>query len=111
MLAFRRAGSPLLQGFAIQIAAWGALALVVAGVWRGTLRERDGAGAMLLDRVLWLATGLHAGYALTGAALAVAGWMLGRRLSVVGAGVGLIVQGMALLVLHLLLLASISPLI
>jgi hypothetical protein len=111
LLALRRAGSPLLQGFAIQIVAWGAVALVVGGIWRGTLRERDGAAAVLLDRMLWLATGLHVGYALTGAALAVAGWMMGRRLAVVGAGIGLLVQGLALLVLHLLLLASVSPLV
>jgi hypothetical protein len=45
---------------------------------------------------------------MVGAALALAGWRLGRRLGLVGAGVGVIVQGSALLVLDLVLAAQIS---
>ena len=98
-LTIRRVGSPLLSSFAIQCAAWGAVDLVIAGLaWRG-LAERDSAGATKLDRLLWLNSGLDVGYVAVGITLAVVGWMLGRRLGLVGAGAGVIVQGLALLVL------------
>jgi hypothetical protein len=70
-----------------------------------TLAIRDLQGAMRLDRLLWLNTGLDLGYVAVGATLAVAGWLIGRRLGAVGAGIGVVVQGAALLVLHLRLLA------
>jgi hypothetical protein len=92
-------GSPLLTSFAIQCAAWGAIDLALAGAaWRG-LAPRDVDGATKLDRLLWLNTGLDVGYVGVGIALAVVGWQLGRRLGLVGAGLGVIVQGLALLVL------------
>ena len=98
-LAVRRVSSPLLSHFAIQTAAWGAIDLLLAGLaWRG-LTMRDVAGATRLDRLLWLNTGLDVGYVAVGVTLAVAGWVLGRRLGAVGAGIGVVVQGIALLVL------------
>ena len=97
--AARRARSPLLTHFAIQTAAWGAIDLLLAGLaWRG-LEMRDVAGAARLDRLLWLNTGLDVGYVAVGVTLAVAGWTLGRRLGAVGAGLGVVVQGIALLAL------------
>jgi len=98
-LAARRIPSPLLGQFATQTAAWGAIDLLLAGLaWRG-LAMRDVAGATRLDRLLWLNTGLDVGYVAVGVTLAVAGWVLGRRLGAVGAGLGVVVQGIALLVL------------
>jgi hypothetical protein len=101
LLAFRRMRSPLLQHFAIQLAAWGAIdLLLVAMGWRG-LALRDLAGATALDRMLWLNVGLSAGYVAVGVTLAACAWSLGRRLGGVGAGLGVVVQGLALLVLDL----------
>jgi hypothetical protein len=60
---------------------------------------RDADGAARLDRLLWLNTGLDVGYVAVGLTLAIAGWSLGRRLGAVGAGLGVVVQGMALLAL------------
>ena len=112
-LAARRAGpqldSPLVKHFAIQTAAWGALALA-RGVWGlGGLRLRDYAAASDLSRDLWLAIGLDTGFLAAGATLAVVGWALGRRLAPVGAGLGIAVQGAALLVLDRALAARIGP--
>jgi hypothetical protein len=99
MVAARRLRSPLLMHFAVQTAVWGALDAALAGLaWRG-LAERDLAGATHLDRLLWLNSGLDVGYVAVGVALAWVGWVLGRRLGLVGAGLGVIVQGLALLVL------------
>ena len=72
--------------------------------WRG-LMLRDYAAATRLDRMLWLNLGLDAGYIGIGATLAIAGWTLGRRAAPVGAGIGILVQGCALLALDLLLLS------
>ena len=99
LLAVRRARSPLLTHFAIQTAAWGAIDLGLAALaWRG-LAMRDADGATRLDRILWLNTGLDVGYVAVGLTLAITGWVLGRRLGPVGAGLGIVVQGAALLVL------------
>ena len=99
LLAVRRLPSPLLTHFAIQSAVWGAIDLLIAGIaWRG-LAMRDVAGATRLDRLLWLNTGLDVGYVAVGLTLAIAGWVHGRSLGAVGAGLGIVVQGIALLVL------------
>jgi hypothetical protein len=99
LIAVRRVRSPLLTHFAIQTAAWGAIDLLLAGLaWRG-LAMRDSAGAERLDRLLWLNTGLDVGYIAVGVTLAVAGWTLGRRMGAVGAGIGVVLQGIALLAL------------
>lgn len=90
---------PLLRHFALQAALWGAVDLVIAGSsWRG-LALRDHGAAVALDRFLWLSVGLDVGYVIAGITLAGAGWFLGRRLGAVGAGLGVAVQGTALLVL------------
>jgi hypothetical protein len=81
------------------MAAWGAVdLLLVLATWRG-LEYRDLAGFTRLDRFLWLNVGLDVGYAAVGVTLAITGWRLGRRLGLVGAGLGVVVQGLALLVL------------
>jgi len=106
--AWRGRRSPLLFHFGLQTAAWGAidLAIAVAGV-RG-LTLRDYAAATRLDRVLWLNVGLDVGYVAVGATLALAGWLLGRRLGPVGAGIGIVVQGAALLALDAVVLARLG---
>ena len=107
LLAGRRR-SPLLQQFAIQLGAWGLVELAIAAVaWRG-LALRDLAGAVHLDRLLWLNIGLDAGYAGVGVTLAILGWQLGRRLGLVGAGLGVVVQGVGLAVLDMVLVAQIG---
>jgi uncharacterized protein DUF6992 len=107
-LRLRSRSSALLEHFAIQMAGWGALELAfVALSWR-SLTPRDLSAATRLDRLLWLNAGLDVGYILVGAALAITGWRLGRRLGVVGAGIGVVVQGAALLLLDLILASQIS---
>ena len=107
LLAGRRQ-SPLLQQFAIQLGAWGLVELAIAAVaWRG-LALRDLAGAVHLDRLLWLNIGLDMGYAAVGATLAILGWRLGRRLGLVGAGLGVVVHGLGLAVLDLVFVAQVG---
>lgn len=111
LLARRARESPLLRHFAIQQSAWGVVELAIgAWAWQG-LRARDLAGYVRFERALWLNVGLDAGYVAVGATLAITGWVLGRRLGLVGAGVGVMVQGLALLLLHLVLAAQLAPLV
>lgn len=106
VLRWRRSESPLLQHFAIQSAAWGAIDLLIV-LWAGRgLEIRDYAGAVALDRFLWFNVGLDVGYVLVGITLAICGWRFGRKLGLVGAGLGVIVQGLALAVLDLQLTAG-----
>jgi hypothetical protein len=111
LLAWLRVGarrSELLEQFAVQIAAWGVLDLARGALAYATLVPRDVAAATRLDRLLWLNIGLDAGYVLVGLTLAATGWRLGRRLGLAGAGMGVTVQGTALMLLDLLLAAQIS---
>ncbi|HKG92758.1 MAG TPA: hypothetical protein VKA84_12730 [Gemmatimonadaceae bacterium] len=99
LLAVGRVRSALLVHFSLQTLVWGAIDLVIAiFAWRG-LTDRDVDAATRLDRFLWLNAGLDAGYVGVGATLAITGWLLGRRLGPVGAGLAIIVQGLALLLL------------
>lgn len=107
LLKVRRQESELLQHFAIQTAAWGIVDIAIA-VWaRRGAHLRDLAGAVALDRFVWLNVGLDLGYVAVGVTLAIAGWKLDRRLGLVGAGAGVIVQGCALALLDLQLAAAI----
>ena len=107
LLRVRRAESPLLTHFAIQSAAWGAVDLAIVLWARRGLHLRDLADAVALDRFVWLNIGLDVGYVAVGLTLAVVGWRLGRRLGLVGAGFGVVIQGLALTVLDLQLAAAI----
>lgn len=109
-LTVRRVRSPLLLHFAIQTGAWGLVTLVIALVASRGLAYRDLDGFTRLDRFLWLNLGLDVGYVAVGVTLAVAGWRLGRRLGLVGAGAGVVVQGLALLVLDAWLVSVIQRL-
>ena len=111
VLAWMRAGarhSPLLRHFAIQAVAWGAVNAMLAAGLMARLAPRDVASATRLDRFLWLNIGLDSGYILVGVTLVALGWRMGRRLGLVGAGMGVIVQGGALALLDLILAARIS---
>ncbi|MEO7964301.1 MAG: hypothetical protein ABIT38_10395 [Gemmatimonadaceae bacterium] len=102
-LMANRRESALLKHFAIQTASWGAIDVAIcAAAWR-TLALRDLAGAVRLDRFIWMNVGLDAGYVMVGTTLAIVGWRLGRRLGLMGAGIGVVVQGAALLLLDLAL--------
>jgi hypothetical protein len=100
-LMLRRHRSSLLRSFAIQMSLWGLVHLAVAGRGIHRLADRDLTSATQLDRMLWLSTGIDIGLILVGITLAAAGWILGRRLGAVGAGIGVVVQGAGLLVLDL----------
>jgi hypothetical protein len=99
--------SPLLQHFAMQCIAWGSLEASLALLQVSRLAPRDLASATRLDRLLWLNVGLDGGYILVGITLAVAGWRLSRALGAVGAGIGITMQGFALIVIDLALAARI----
>jgi hypothetical protein len=109
-LLWRRTAAPMLRHFAIQTAAWGAINMLIA--WRSwrTLALRDFAGTQELLNILWLNTGLDVGYAAVGATLVLTGWRLGPRVGLIGAGIGVMVQGIALTVLDLRLIDAIGPL-
>lgn len=108
-LTVRRTDAPLLRHFAIQTAAWGAVDGLIC-LWAGRdLVLRDYAGAQRLLNVLWLNLGLDAGYIAVGATLLLTAWRWGSRHGGMGAGIGIIVQGLALLLLDLRLLAAIGP--
>ena len=111
ILAWLRAGgrrSDLLKHFGIQTAAWGTVESLIALAMWVQLSPRDVASATRLDRLLWLNIGLDVGYVLVGLTLIVAGWRLGRRLGLVGAGIGVVAHGFALALLDLVLALQIS---
>lgn len=99
--------SPALLHFGIQTAAWGAVSLAIVWLARGATAEpRDLAGAVALDRFLWLNIGLDAGYAMVGLTLLLCGRHF-RRPGLVGAGLAVVIQGIALAVLDVQLSAAI----
>jgi hypothetical protein len=107
-LAIRRIRSPLLTHFAIQMAVWGAVDGVIALVGWSNAHLRDLSGAARLERLLWMNIGLDVGYVAVGATIALCAWIIARKLGPVGAGVGIIVQGLALLLLDLKFASLIS---
>lgn len=108
ILAARRIQSPLLRHFALQTTAWGLVVGAIAAISLRGAHLRDVAGAARLERLVWMNVGLDAGYVGVGASLALVAWLLARRMSLVGAGVGIVVQGLALLVIELQFAAVVS---
>jgi hypothetical protein len=111
LFAWLKAGarrSALLEHFAVQTAAWGVVEALMAAWFIMHVVPRDVAGATRLDRILWLNIGLDTGYVLVGATLLITGFRVGRRLGLVGAGMGVVVQGLALGILDLVLATQIS---
>ena len=109
LLAFRRERSALVANFAAQCAAWGIAEVVMAGIRLRGVSYRDGAAATTLDRLLWMNTGLDAGFIIVGITLVLTGWVLGRRPGPIGAGMGIIIQGIALLIFDLRFALALSP--
>jgi hypothetical protein len=107
LLRIRRTESVLLTHFAIQSLAWGIVDLAIALWARHGLALRDLSGAVSLDRFVWLNIGLDVGYIGVGVTLALLGWRIGPRRGLIGAGLGVAVQGLALTVLDLQLAAGI----
>ena len=108
VVASRRLETTMLRHFAVQMVIWGLLEIAyVAIAWQG-LGLRDVSGATRLDRLLWMNLGLDVGAITAGAAVATIGWLNGRRLGLLGAGVGVIVQGAALFLINAQLAALIS---
>lgn len=108
VLRLRHLRSVLLAHFAIQTAIWGAIDLTLGILALRGLERRDLAGATQLDRFLWLNIGLDIGYVMVGVTLLVVAWRLARRPALMGAGLGVIVQGVALVILDLLLASQIT---
>jgi hypothetical protein len=108
MLVVRRARSPLLTHFAIQMTAWGAAVAVFAGVWWANVHMRDLAGATLIDRIVWMSAGFDLGLVALGATLGIAGRRLARSMAAMGAGTAIIIQGLGLFLLDLHFAALIS---
>lgn len=111
ILRLRGLASPLLRHFALQMVAWGAVDLLLVWAARRGLELRDAGAARSLERFLWLNNGLDLGYVAVGVTLAVAGWTFGRRLGAVGAGTGIVIQGLALLILDLHLARHLTTLV
>jgi hypothetical protein len=108
LLAVRRIRSPFLTQFAAQMAIWGLAIGAIASIEWHLAHLRDFSGASRVERVLWMNIGLDAGYIAVGITLASTAWYLARRIGAVGAGIGIIVQGLALLLIDLQFAAVIS---
>ncbi len=107
-LVVRRARSPLLVHFALQMGAWGAIDGVLAVLGWRSAELPDLSKAARLERLLWMNIGLDGGYVAVGITLGLCGWIIARRLGPVGAGIGVAVQGLALLLLDLQFASMIS---
>jgi len=100
--------SPILNGFATQLALW-AVVIASAGAleWH-RLTMRDLSGAARLERLMWARAGLDVGIVGMGAMLGGASHVLARRSRGMGAAAAVAAHGLALLVIDLRLIAAIS---
>ena len=101
MIAARRTRSPLLAHFALQMALWGVAIAAIAAIEWQQLHLRDVSGSARLERVLWMNIGFDAGFVGMGIVLGACGRVLARNVAAVGAGIGIVVQGLALLIIDL----------
>ena len=101
LLVARRARSPLLTHFALQTLIWGVVIGAIAALSYRGLQMRDVGGAARLERLLWMRIGLDIGLIAVGGTLTLTGRLTSRRLQLIGAGIGVAVQGAALLLLDL----------
>ena len=101
IIALRRLSAPIVSWFAIQTLAWGSLELIVTTARWTALSMRDVSAATRLDRLTWLGIGIDIGIIGVGVTAALLAWKLTRNLRVFGGGLGVVVQGLGLLVLDL----------
>jgi Family of unknown function (DUF6992) len=100
-ITLRRLAAPILLWFAIQTLAWGSLELIISAArWRA-LSMRDVSAATRLDRLTWFGVGLDVGVVAMGVVAIALAWAHRRRLGAFGGGLGIVVQGLGLLVLDL----------
>ena len=101
VIALRRVSAPILSWFATQTLAWGSLEFIITAARWSALSMRDVSAATRLDRLTWLGVGIDIGMIGAGMTAAVLAWKLTRNLRVFGGGLGVVVQGLGLLVLDL----------
>lgn len=101
IITVRRVAAPIALWFAIQTAVWGSAELIISAARWFALSMRDVSGAARLDRFTWLAIGLDIGIVGVGVAAALIAWRFKRHPGVFGGGLGVVVQGLGLLVLDL----------
>jgi hypothetical protein len=107
-IAVRRTSSALLSHFALQMALWGSVIGAIAAIeWHG-LHLRDISGAARVERLLWMNIGFDTGFVGMGCVLALCGRILVRNAAAVGAGTGILVQGLGLLLIDLQFASMIS---
>jgi hypothetical protein len=101
IIAGRRMSAPIALWFAIQTLVWGSVELIVAAARWSALSMRDVSGATRLDRLTWFAIGIDVGIIAAGVTAVLMAWRLTRSLRAFGGGLGVVVQGLGLLVLDL----------
>ena len=101
VIAVRRVSAPIVSWFAIQTLAWGSLELIVTAARWSALSMRDVSAATRLDRLTWFGIGLDVGIIGVGMTAALLAWKFTRNLRAFGGGLGVVVQGLGLLVLDL----------
>lgn len=107
-ITIRRATSALLSHFALQMALWGlAIGSIAALEWHG-VHLRDVSGAARIERLLWMNIGFDAGFVGIGCVLMLCGRILTRNAAAIGAGTGILVQGLGLVLIDLQFAAMIS---
>jgi hypothetical protein len=90
------------------MALWGsAIGAIAALEWHG-LHLRDVSGAARVERLLWMNVGFDTGFVGMGCVLMLCGRILVRNAAAVGAGTGILVQGLGLLLIDLQFASMIS---
>ena len=111
IIALRRLTAPIVLWFAIQTLVWGSLELIVTATRWFSMSMRDVSGATRLDRLTWFGIGLDVGIVAAGLVAAFLAWTYKRKLSAFGGGLGVVVQGLGLLLLDLRFASIISRLV
>src|SRR5262245_31347999 len=104
----RRGQSALLTGFGTQLALWAVVIAAVGAIELQRLTMRDLSSATRLERITWARAGLDVGIIGIGLVLGGASHVLPRSQRGLGAGIAIVAQGLALLVIDLRLIAVIS---
>jgi len=111
IIAARRARAPIVLWFAIQTLAWGSVELIITAARWSALSMRDVSAATRLDRLTWFAIGVDVGIIVAGMTAALMAWRLTRNLRAFGGGLGVVVQGLGLLVLDLTFATTLARLV